>query len=522
MGVATDADRATDATVSTPDSSAGWARFAGIGALALIAAAGALKLAYPLSGDQALFASGGREILHGAVLYRDFWDVKQPAIYLFYAGGGAVFGFSAVGIHLFELVYMLGFAFVLQRTLRPLFGAPWIPAAASVLAVGTYYAGASTSALTQVEILVGFPLYLGVWFALSGAPGRSRGRLFWSGVLGGVVCWFKYVYLPIVAFAWVLVLLRRPEGGRRRPSRELAADAGAIVAGLAVPIVAFLVYFGAHGQLSEIRWTYFTFTPKTTGIAGRPVSRLTDGAKDFAEWTAPVLLLAVVGFVTRLRRGWSIWWTAYAGWIVLSVPLFLIQHWWLYQYELALVPLAIFAAAGLEWIVRTWSTARTTAVVVSAMVVSMVVVLSAIPLGLRFGRSAAVVARHDLGLTAAGRRAIADREDPQYPTARALSAFLGQQHVRGDIYVLGDPVDLYVSGRDQAIPTNGWSPEQYDSVVWKRIADGIRQARPRLLVMDESSTGIMKQRAPATLAVVHRLYRPVRRVGTDTWYELRN
>ena len=253
MGVATDANRSTGGPASDPGAAVGRAsdrrtvRVAGIVALTVIAVAGGLKLAYPFSGDQALLATGGREVLHGAVLYRDFWDVKQPAIYLFYAVGGAIFGFSPFGLHLRELIYILVFAVVLQRT------------------------------------------------------------------------------------SWLLALVRRPED-RMRSARDVVADAGAIVAGFLVPIVAFLAYFRAVGQLSEIRWTYFTFTPKTTGIAGPPISRLTGGAKDFAEWTGPALVLATVGFVARLRRGWSIWWTACAGWVVLSVPLFLIQQWWLYQY----------------------------------------------------------------------------------------------------------------------------------------------------------------------------------------------
>lgn len=153
---------------------------------------------------------------------------------------------------------------------------------------------------------------------------------------------------------------------------------------------------------------------------------------------------------------------------------------------------------------------------------SAVGVVAALPLGLRFGRSTAVVARHDLGLTTAGRRAIEDREDAKYPTARALRAYLAEQHIRGDIYVLGNPIDQFVTGRDQAIPTNGWSPEQYDREVWSRVADAIRRDRPPLLVIDDYSAGIMRHRTPSTLAVVNRLYRPAKRVGDDTWYVRRS
>ena len=52
------------------------------------------------------------------MLYRDFWDVKQPGIYLFYLVGGSVLGYSEVALHLFELAYQLAFAVVLIVTLR--------------------------------------------------------------------------------------------------------------------------------------------------------------------------------------------------------------------------------------------------------------------------------------------------------------------------------------------------------------------------------------------------------------------
>ena len=51
---------------------------------------GVASLARPFAGDQALFVVGGRQLLHGARMYGDFWDIKQPAIYSFYGMAGRV------------------------------------------------------------------------------------------------------------------------------------------------------------------------------------------------------------------------------------------------------------------------------------------------------------------------------------------------------------------------------------------------------------------------------------------------
>src|SRR5262249_7866699 len=70
------------------------------GALAIVAALGASRLEQPFHGDQAFFTVGAQKLAHGAVLYRDFWDFKQPGIYWFYEAAGRLFDFSERGVHL--------------------------------------------------------------------------------------------------------------------------------------------------------------------------------------------------------------------------------------------------------------------------------------------------------------------------------------------------------------------------------------------------------------------------------------
>ena len=90
------------------------------GATTLLAvlALGLIHLPYPFNWDPSLFTLGAQRLAAGGVLYRDFWDLKQPGIYWFCAVAGRFFGFSEPGVHLFELLWMMAFALTLLVTLH--------------------------------------------------------------------------------------------------------------------------------------------------------------------------------------------------------------------------------------------------------------------------------------------------------------------------------------------------------------------------------------------------------------------
>ena len=489
-------------------------------ALGLVAVAllGVLVCVQPFTGDQALFASGARQLAHGDVLYRDFWDVKQPGIYAFYLAGGGLFGYSEVALHLFELVNLLAFAVLLATTLRGRFERSWIGAIVPVFVVGTYYATVEPVQLGQVESLVGIPLYVALWCsARAGAPDARRAWLLAAGVAGGVVLVFKLVLAPIVVALWFVAIVptaRRAIGHRGR----LLRDGAVLVVGAALPIGAVIAYLAAHGQLETARWTYVDVTRATTGIAGRPVSRLIEGAaRTVARWAVP-LVLAAYGAVTTFRRGWDRFEVGLVAWAVLGVPVFLVQHWWIYQYAIFLVPIGIFAGHGLDNLCRVWGRLGR----VRAVAVLAIGGVLALPLLLRVESNARDVATHGFAATAADRASLRADVEPHYRAAAAWTRHL--QRVgptpRG-VYVLGNPLDLYLADRRQSVAINGWSPEQYSAEVWRRLTTQLARARPTELVVDRFSARIMRERSPATIRLIRSLYREVGGSGDDTWYHLR-
>ena len=134
--------------------------FAALLSIGGVTALGLLHLPYPFHGDQSLFLLMAEQLDRGAVLYRDTWDGKQPGIFIFYLAARRTFGFKEIGVHSFELTSWLVFAITILFALNGRIRTPLALGLAPVLIVGTYYLGSRPSHLTQIEILVGFPLFL--------------------------------------------------------------------------------------------------------------------------------------------------------------------------------------------------------------------------------------------------------------------------------------------------------------------------------------------------------------------------
>ena len=93
----------------------------------------------PFAGDQAIFTVHARQLTRGAVLYRDIFEFRQPGIFIFYAVSGQLFGFTEVGIHLFELIYWLVFSIFAIVALRPYFAARWAVSLVPIFTVVASY-----------------------------------------------------------------------------------------------------------------------------------------------------------------------------------------------------------------------------------------------------------------------------------------------------------------------------------------------------------------------------------------------
>jgi hypothetical protein len=322
-------------------------------AIAVILTIGSANLYLPFGPDQAVFFYGAKALDQGAHYYVDYWDNKQPGLYLFYLLAGRAFGSSEFGIHLLELLWMLVFALVLMVSLRGAFRQPWLSALVPVATIGVYYGLAGENELTQLEFLVALPLFLQV-LCLLGAQRHPRALpalYFASGLLAGVAVLFKLLLAPLCVGLWLIVLLYQ----YRANGLGLAALALRAVlpasAGVVLALGSVVLVYASWGHIDELLWTTFVYPPEAIATSPpasrtRLVSAATFFLSAFAPW-APFALFAAVAWTWRRRDLLN---ALMLGWFIIGIGLFLVQRfsWWDYHTLLVIFPAGLLAVSGID------------------------------------------------------------------------------------------------------------------------------------------------------------------------------
>jgi hypothetical protein len=495
--------------------------------LFLIALLGWLNLNQIFNGDQALFTIYASEINQGALLYRDVWDIKQPGIFIFYLLGGRLFGFNESGIHLFELIYWLIFSAVLQSTLKNYFRHQLFAQITPLLTAGIYYAVCRSWHLTQVEALVGFPLYLTLWTAFAAYRAESKqkqtGLAFLSGFFGGAVLLFKLAFLPLVLIFWLLLLNRLVRRKKITLRETFGSGAAAILAGAVVLPLAVFIYFARHDALPVVFYTFFQYPSQAIVelTADDRSEILKNGIRWFVLTFKSLLLVLTIGIFLKLKQisvsfhkiaKIDLMSLGFIVWLGVGVGVIMFQRlsWWEYHYLLLLVPLGILGAKSLEII---YERAAESADFLGKgggkiALFGMVMILFS-PHLKQFSRKAGGDFE-DYVKTPAGQTIAMPQGDfaAKYLAIRDEVGFLAET---GDapekIFVVGQPLYYYHSGRRPAIGSNGWMPEFFLDKQWRQLEAELRETKPKYIFIEVNLYEQLAEKSPATIELLKTSYR---------------
>jgi hypothetical protein len=502
--------------------------------ISVIGLAGLIHLPYPFGDDQSLFTMGALKISQGGVLYRDFWDAKQPGIYAFYLVAGKLFGFNEVGTHTLDVLYMVALSAVLILTLRNYFAERWLVSLVPLFTVGFYYGASGRAHLTlfftQVEALAGLPIYLALWFAFESIrlPKRRGLSLFFSGLAGGIALLFKLMFLPILLTFWFTLVVFSVVQNREQLPRVLVRCGVPITLGVLVPLLITAGYFAKSGALGPLVYTSFQYpllaVRETAQLDRR--SQLLAGFQWFLDWFAPLLALGVIGAWGAWRRSRDFLTANLALWVAVGLFVIYLQRlsWWAYHYLLLFVPLGILAAKGVDVL---WEHLRESAppfggrALRIVMMASLALLLS--PVAYSWLVDALMLAHHRFALRQEDRLKLQERIDPRYSTLRKDTAFLlAPNSLPGDIYVFGSYRYYTASGRNQAIALNAESPELLTPEQWNQITEQLaRVVPPYVFVANDVQImpAMAASRLPNLIDVRYRVLQPT---SDGIWYVLRN
>jgi hypothetical protein len=459
----------------------------------------------PYYGDQALYASIGRELLDGRTLYSQVWDLKQPGIFLWYGAAQAAFGSSPVVTRALDVLVAVVAALLVGSLVRDRVSptiARWVPLAAAAAML----LPARSLDLGQVEQLACLPMTAAL-VLLCRRPSRLRTVL--AGVCIGVVAVLK-LWLAVVLLAAGIVWLLAGGSGPDRARKQIAVRVGLLVAGAAVPVAAVLGWLWAGGALGTALWTWFVFPEEMLALPGvRTPDRLVAGLGRYVALLAPIVLLAGVQVVATVRRRDPLG-LALLSWLVIGTAETLAQLWWPYHWWQLTPALVAMAALGLERLRERGLLRRRPIAAVLVVATLPLIVFGAFrpERPLLLGNGFTTDSRADLEALGT------------VPTARAELAAVGFGPGRS-LLVFGDPTYHLVADAPSPVRLNTWSPELYTDEQWAELATDIASARPDLVLVTPLDVDVVPQRGPQVAAVLAADYDRVRSTDAGDWYRHR-
>jgi hypothetical protein len=493
-------------------------------AIVAVGAVALSRLFDPFSGDQASFLVGAHELHGGAVLYRDYWDIKQPGIFYFFLAGGRLFGFTQLGEHAAEMLWQMIFSLTLVAGLGSSLGS-WRAAAAfaPIAVIGAYYAGSTPWHLLQVEGLAGLPLFCCAWFAIEAArnPGVRYRVAFASGIAGGVAVCFKLLFaLVAVTVVFAVVLATKPAASRR----GALASATVWFAGLMLPLAGFIAYAWDEGIANEVVQTFVALPLSIARSASHaPAARLVDSALHFALYYRGIILPAIVGACSERHASTRPWRYASIAWVASGILTILIQShsWWQYQFLLLVPPCGILATFGFVYLAR--HVARGGRPMVFALAAAGIVSYVAVPLPQgAIGTILRVLRERPYVSTASLERYRMATSAEYAGAARDAALPATQRETTGTVYVFGNPLIYVLAHRAQALGVSSWALQFDASSVRRRLDREFAAREPdEVFVQNAFRPGLARARGSSIASSIARDYTTMRITDDGMWYARR-
>ena len=519
----------------------------------IVALIGLIHLPFPFNGDQAFFTLAAKEMASGEVLYRDFWDLKQPGVFVFYYLASQLFGAHEVGIHSLEWLVLVGFSGLLLWLLRPHFQRTISLALVPLLTVGLYYSVSPSLFLTQVEALVGVPLFGLIWcFQKALLSTRLRYRWVWlllGGFLGATVLFLKLLFLivlvPISLFSLFRITQQQVTQQQlaeqsatpskrtlflevRRTGLAMSVLAVPLLLGAFLPWLAMFVYFYTQDSLFIMYETFFVYPQMiVTGNAEKDWLQFVKSLGFFGVAFFPSVALGSMQVYQTLRRDSDLLMNNLAIWSVVGLCTIWLQSqaWWPYYYLLLFVPLGILAAHFLDqrWnsLGDLWKRSR------RHYFRRFILVLLCSSLWLSplvgVGIKSFLFVQTGLALSPAARLEYQTKIRDQYSVVineiESIGLAVKPSQVGSEsIFVMGDPLIYFLSNRLQAGAISGWALEYLLDTQWQKLEQQLDAQRPIYIFIADYYQRFIAQRAPKIPALLEQDYMKLRQSDVGTWY----
>jgi hypothetical protein len=209
--------------------------------------------------DSPLMIYSGWLVAHGAVPYRDFFDMNMPGNYFVMWAMGQIFGWNDLGFRIFDLLCLASISVSTFFWIRQIGKLPAVVAPASFALL---YLGFGPKLSLQREYLALVPFTAMLMISASGTELISVVRVLCCGFLAGATLVIKPQFLLLSLPLLIFVCKQGQQS--IIPWRQLVIFG----AGVSIPIVTMLLYLFATGSLRPFLDIAFNYWPLYTHMTG--------------------------------------------------------------------------------------------------------------------------------------------------------------------------------------------------------------------------------------------------------------
>ncbi len=416
---------------------------------------------------------------------------------------------------------MVVFSIILLLTLKSYFRHQIIASLVPLLTVGVYYIVSGAWHLTQVEALVGFPLFLCLWVTFKSFTKEGKQRfylLLLSGFLGGIVLLFKFLFLLILISFWLSILMYSILIKRHSIQKNFIEIFIPIFIGVTFPLLVVASYFISVNSFAIVFKTFFIYPPMIVANAAFNKTNFVLGIKWLLQNFYSLILMTAVSVYVSLYKSKNILTLLLVVWCIFALSVILLQGTalWEYHYLLLFVPIGILATKGLDIL---WDSLKG---LKSRIPTILLVFLLFLPFSFTLVKKSITLVNNNFALTEDTRLQYQAVFRPKYSFLRSEANFISQPgNLVGDIYVAGDPSIYYFSGRNQATILRGWALEYFLSEQWSALIKQLDSSKPPYIFIDYEPQAIIKEKFPNMLEFVEQKYQILRQDNNGIWYILK-
>lgn len=480
---------------------------------------GLINLPLPFWGDQAFYLIGAKEMNEGLVLYHDYWDIKQPGIFFFYLAGGIIFGFNEIGIHLFELLYWLIFAGVLIHFLLrfSIFKNELITYISPLIIVGSYYSFTSSAMFTQVEALVIFPLMLVISFNFEYSRTNKTYWLFLSGIAGGLVIFFKLMFLPLLFAFWVVLFFQLVnKDGNFGP---LIFKFLVIPLGILFFWLPFFIYCYKHDILQLCYDTFIKYPPLILKYGkNQSIERLVESVRIISLRLLLILPFTVASILFIRKNTFYIYlWL----WLTIGLILILLQKtsWYTSHFQLLYFPIILLGLFSIQEI-GLWLN-KFKALNTKYCVYSLLIFINSFGFAL-LSKKVYHLSQYNFALTSQNRKNYTLTFKDNAKAIRIANALEKYNLSKCPVYVVNDPLVYYYTGRNQATAQSGWNLQLFIPGQVQILHSELKNTKPCFIYINKAFTSFFETKGIDIGTWISTHYRILNTDKEGTWYQFKS